>query len=115
MPYLLDRVVFPKLLFRSRKFLQNQALWRRVRFDVWPDLFNLLGVIILTSLGTWGLPQMVSKFYAIKSGPAIKQGASFLRFLLLSLLGEVISWEDLADCLEIKSPMLLMELLFMIR
>ena len=40
-----------------------------------PDLFNLLGVIVLTSLGTWGLPQMVSKFYAIKSGPAIKQGA----------------------------------------
>ncbi len=40
-----------------------------------PDLLNLLGVIILTSLGTWGLPQMVQKFYAIKSGPAIKQGA----------------------------------------
>lgn len=40
-----------------------------------PDLFNLMGVIILTSLGTWGLPQMVSKFYAIKTGPAIKQGA----------------------------------------
>ncbi len=40
-----------------------------------PDLFNLMGVIILTSLGTWGLPQMVTKFYAIKSGPAIKQGA----------------------------------------
>ena len=30
---------------------------------------------MLTSLGTWGLPQMVQKFYAIKSGPAIKQGA----------------------------------------
>ena len=40
-----------------------------------PDLPNLLGVIVLTSLGTWGLPQMVQKFYAIKSGPAIKQGA----------------------------------------
>ena len=40
-----------------------------------PDLFNLIGVIVLTSLGTWGLPQMVSKFYAIKTGPAIKQGA----------------------------------------
>lgn len=40
-----------------------------------PDLFNLMGVIILTSLGTWGLPQMITKFYAIKSGPAIKQGA----------------------------------------
>ena len=40
-----------------------------------PDPLNLLGVVILTSLGTWGLPQMVQKFYAIKSGPAVKQGA----------------------------------------
>ncbi len=40
-----------------------------------PDFLNLFGVIILTSLGTWGLPQMVQKFYAIKSGPAVKQGA----------------------------------------
>ncbi|MBQ9021749.1 MAG: sodium:solute symporter family protein [Eggerthellaceae bacterium] len=40
-----------------------------------PDFFNLMGVVILTSLGTWGLPQMVQKFYAIKTGPAIKQGA----------------------------------------
>jgi len=40
-----------------------------------PDLVNLIGVVILTSLGTWGLPQMVQKFYAIKSGPAVKQGA----------------------------------------
>ena len=31
--------------------------------------------MVITSLGTWGLPQMVQKFYAIKSGPAIKQGA----------------------------------------
>ncbi len=40
-----------------------------------PDLPNLIGVVILTSLGTWGLPQMVQKFYAIKDGPAVKQGA----------------------------------------
>ncbi|MCI8366842.1 MAG: sodium:solute symporter [Eggerthellaceae bacterium] len=40
-----------------------------------PDLFNLLGVVVLTSLGTWGLPQMVQKFYAIKSSSAVKQGA----------------------------------------
>lgn len=39
-----------------------------------PDPINLLGVIILTSLGTWGLPQMVQKFYAIKSESAIKKG-----------------------------------------
>ena len=31
-----------------------------------PDPLNLLGVVILTSLGTWGLPQMIGKFYAIK-------------------------------------------------
>ncbi len=39
-----------------------------------PDPLNLLGVIILTSLGTWGLPQMVHKFYAIKSEKSIKTG-----------------------------------------
>ena len=39
-----------------------------------PDPVNLLGVVILTSLGTWGLPQMVQKFYAIKSEQAITKG-----------------------------------------
>ncbi len=39
-----------------------------------PDPVSLLGVVILTSLGTWGLPQMVHKFYAIKSKNAIKTG-----------------------------------------
>ena len=34
----------------------------------------LIFVIILTSLGTWGLPQMVSKFYAIKSENDIRKG-----------------------------------------
>lgn len=39
-----------------------------------PDPINLVGVVILTSLGTWGLPQMVQKFYAIKSEQAIHKG-----------------------------------------
>lgn len=39
-----------------------------------PDPLNLLGVVILTSLGTWGLPQMVQKFYAIKSEKHIRKG-----------------------------------------
>ncbi len=39
-----------------------------------PDPLNLLGVVILTSLGTWGLPQMVHKFYAIKDEKAVKTG-----------------------------------------
>ena len=39
-----------------------------------PEPLNLLCVVILTSLGTWGLPQMVQKFYAIKSENAISKG-----------------------------------------
>lgn len=39
-----------------------------------PDPAGLLGVVLLTSLGTWGLPQMVQKFYAIKSEKAINKG-----------------------------------------
>jgi len=39
-----------------------------------PDPFGLLFVVILTSLGTWGLPQMVQKFYAIKSEKDITKG-----------------------------------------
>lgn len=39
-----------------------------------PDPLGLLGVVILTSLGTWGLPQMVQKFYAISSESAIHKG-----------------------------------------
>ena len=39
-----------------------------------PDIWGLIGVVILTSLGTWGLPQMVQKFYAIKSEKSISTG-----------------------------------------
>ena len=39
-----------------------------------PDPQSLLGVVLLTSLGTWGLPQMIHKFYAIKDEAAIKKG-----------------------------------------
>jgi len=49
-----------------------------------PDPLNLFGVMILTSLGTWGLPQMVQKFYAIKSEKAITKG------LIISTLFAVV-------------------------
>ncbi len=39
-----------------------------------PDPMGLFFVVILTSLGTWGLPQMVQKFYAIKSEKDITKG-----------------------------------------
>ena len=39
-----------------------------------PDVLGLFSVVILTSLGTWGLPQMVHKFYAIKDEKSIRTG-----------------------------------------
>ena len=39
-----------------------------------PNPIFLFFVVVLTSLGTWGLPQMVGKFYSIKDEGAIKKG-----------------------------------------
>lgn len=39
-----------------------------------PDPVSLIVVVLLTSLGTWGLPQMIGKFYAISDEPAIRKG-----------------------------------------
>ncbi len=52
-----------------------------------PDPFNLLGVVLLTSLGTWGLPQMVQKFYAIRSEKAIAKGTIISTFFAIVVAG----------------------------
>ncbi|MBQ3088481.1 MAG: sodium:solute symporter [Clostridia bacterium] len=52
-----------------------------------PDPINLLGVVLLTSLGTWGLPQMVQKFYAIKNEGAIKKGTIISTIFALIVAG----------------------------
>ena len=52
-----------------------------------PDPINLLGVVLLTSLGTWGLPQMVQKFYAIKNEGAIKKGTVISTIFALIVAG----------------------------
>ena len=52
-----------------------------------PDPINLLGVVILTSLGTWGLPQMVQKFYAIKSEKSIRPGTVISTVFALVVAG----------------------------
>ena len=39
-----------------------------------PNVMSLIGVVVLTSLGTWGLPQMVGKFYSISDEGAIRRG-----------------------------------------
>ncbi|NLY68609.1 MAG: sodium:solute symporter [Clostridiales bacterium] len=39
-----------------------------------PDPLGLLSVVVLTSLGVWGMPQMIHKFYAIKDERSIRLG-----------------------------------------
>ena len=52
-----------------------------------PDPLNLLFVVLLTSLGTWGLPQMVQKFYAIKNEQSIKKGTIISTLFALVVAG----------------------------
>lgn len=47
--------------------------WKYVSF-FGPDPISLLTVVLLTSLGTWGLPQMIGKFYSISNEAAIRKG-----------------------------------------
>ena len=52
-----------------------------------PAKMSLLGVVILTSLGTWGLPQMVGKFYSITDETAIRRGTIISTLFALVVAG----------------------------
>ena len=52
-----------------------------------PQPAALLGVVILTSLGTMGLPQMIHKFYTIKNERAIKAGTVISTLFALVIAG----------------------------
>lgn len=52
-----------------------------------PDPLELLGVVLLTSLGTWGLPQMVGKFYAIRNERAIAKGTTISTLFAIVVAG----------------------------
>lgn len=44
-------------------------------------IVQLVSMVILTSLGTWGMPQMTQKFYAVKDARVIKS-ATWVTFIL---------------------------------
>ena len=52
-----------------------------------PDPVSLLMVVLLTSLGTWGLPQMVGKFYSISNESMIKKGTLISTVFALIVAG----------------------------
>ena len=64
----------------------ENAGWQFVSF-LGPDPLFLVFVVMLTSLGTWGLPQMVSKFYAIDNEDSIKKGTIISTFFALIVAG----------------------------
>ncbi len=49
--------------------------------------FSLLSLVLLTSLGTWGLPQMMHKFFAIRDGAAVKKATVISTAFCLLLAG----------------------------
>ncbi len=57
----------------STALLAQESGWEYASF-LGPNPVFLVVVVLLTSLGTWGLPQMVGKFYAISNEEAIKKG-----------------------------------------
>lgn len=56
---------FTRLEEASKGFIPSNA-----------SAFDLFTLVILTSLGTWGLPQIIHKFYAIKDGASVKRGTA---------------------------------------
>ncbi len=52
-----------------------------------PSPVELAGVVLLTSLGTWGLPQMIHKFYTIKNDRAIRAGTVISTVFALIIAG----------------------------
>lgn len=65
------------------------ANFRAGDFTSWfgPAKTSLLGVVVLTSLGTWGLPQMVGKFYSISDDSAIRRGTVISTLFALVVAG----------------------------
>ena len=73
----------------TQKGSQLYAQFQAGDFASWfgPNPLSLLGVVVLTSLGTWGLPQMVGKFYSITDEAAIKRGTVISTIFALIVSG----------------------------
>ncbi|MBR6315952.1 MAG: sodium:solute symporter [Lachnospiraceae bacterium] len=88
--------VIGAVLAKHGGFMQSLIAMSEVESDVMngayvsffgPQPFYLLVVVLLTSLGTWGLPQMVGKFYAIKNEHSIKIGTFISTFFAVIVAG----------------------------
>jgi solute:Na+ symporter, SSS family len=64
----------------------TEGYGRHVPAGAGPSLLMLGALVFMTSFGTWGLPQMVQKFYAVKSEAVIKK-AAVATFLFATVIG----------------------------
>ncbi|MBE5760363.1 MAG: sodium/solute symporter [Clostridiales bacterium] len=62
---------------------------RAMLFGAKENAFSLICLMLSTSLGTWGLPQMVHKFYAIKDEASIKRG-TVVATVFVVLIGGIV-------------------------
>ncbi len=60
--------------YKSLAEIPNETMEGAFASFLGPNPVFLFFVVMLTSLGTWGLPQMVGKFYSIKNEEAINKG-----------------------------------------
>lgn len=81
---------------------------------------SLLGIIMMTSFGVWGLPQMLHKFYAIKDEQAIKRGTIISTIFALVIgistyftgaLGRLYFIQDGAAVMPSQNPDMIMPLM----
>ncbi|MBQ1470961.1 MAG: sodium:solute symporter [Eubacterium sp.] len=84
------------VLSKHGGFMGSLAEMAKIENPVMPGVYNsffgpaplfLLVVVLLTSLGTWGLPQMVSKFYAIRNEGAVKKGTMISTLFAIVVAG----------------------------
>ena len=91
-------IVIASVLMSKGGFMQATADLSQIQADgtalngaftafLGPDPLSLLFVVILTSLGTWGLPQMVGKFYSIKSEDSVRKGTIISTFFAIIVAG----------------------------
>ncbi len=60
--------------YKALAELENETMPGAFASFLGPNPVFLFFVVMLTSLGTWGLPQMIGKFYSIKNEEAINKG-----------------------------------------
>lgn len=71
-----------------------------------PGLIGILSLVLLTSLGTWGMPQMVQKFYGIKSEAVIPKATIVSTFFALIITGGAYYVGSLSHLFFDKLPLL---------